>query len=95
MLDQNLRTAKVAELQYPGVGIEEEVLRLYVSVADPLRMDICQRAEKLVDVQFYFEDRHRGPHLVEVPGCAVHCLGDILEDEIEVDFILLWGCQSM
>jgi len=50
ILDQDLGTAKVAELEDAGSGVEEQVLGLDVSVADTLGVDVCEGAEELVDV---------------------------------------------
>lgn len=63
-------------------------------MADPLGVDVSQRAEQLVDVDLDLQDRHRGLHLVEEPGSTVHGLGDKLEYEVKVDLILL-SCQSL
>lgn len=52
-------------------------------------MDVGQRPEELVDVKLDLEHRHRSLEFVEVARCAVHRLGDILEDEVEIDFIFL------
>ena len=52
-------------------------------------MDIGQRSEELVNVQFDFEYWHGGLHLVEVTGGSVDGFGDVFEDEVEVNFIFL------
>lgn len=59
-------------------------------MTDALRVDVGERAEQLVNVQLDFENGHDGLHLVEVTGGAVDCLGDELEDEIQVHLIFLW-----
>ena len=50
ILDQDLGTAKVAELEDAGSGVKEQVLGLDVSVADTLGVNVCEGAEELVDV---------------------------------------------
>jgi hypothetical protein len=59
-------------------------------VADALRVDVCERAEELVDVELDFEDGHNRLHLVEVARRTVHGLGNELKHEIQVDLVLLW-----
>ena len=58
-------------------------------MADALRVNVRERAEQLVDVEFHLEDRHDGLHLVEVARGAVDGLGNEFEYEVEVDFVLL------
>lgn len=91
VLYQNLGATEIAKLEDAAGGVEEEVLRLDISVADALRVYVCERAEQLVDVELDLEDRHGGFHLVEVAGCAVNSLGDKLENEVEIDFILAFA----
>lgn len=52
-------------------------------------MDVGQRPEELVDVQLDLQHGHRSLEFVEVTGCTVNSLWDILENEVEVDFIFL------
>jgi hypothetical protein len=52
-------------------------------------VNVRQRAEKLVDVEFHLEDGHNGLHLVEVARGAVDGLGDKFEYEVKVNFVLL------
>lgn len=58
-------------------------------MTDALRMDVCERTEELVDVEFDFQHRHGGLHLVEVAGCPVDGLWDKFEDEVQIHFIFL------
>lgn len=58
-------------------------------MAYTLRMDICQRAEELVDVYLDLKNGHSGLHLIEKARGAVHGLRDKLQNQIEVDFIFL------
>ena len=65
VLDQDLGTTEIAELENTGIRIKQEVLRLNITMANSLRMDIRERAEKLEDVNFYLQDRHRCLHFVK------------------------------
>lgn len=89
VLDQNLRTSKITQLQDARGGIEQQVLRLDISMTNTLRVNVRQRSEQLVDVEFDLQDRHGCLHLVEVARGSVDRLGDVLEDKVEVDFIFL------
>lgn len=64
-------------------------MRLDVTVADALRVDVGQSSEELVGVEFDLEYRHGGLVLVEEPGGAVHSFGNELLDQVQVDLILL------
>jgi hypothetical protein len=90
ILDQNLGASEIAQLQHTSRRIKEQILGLDIPVADSLGVDVCERPEKLVDVELDFEDRHDSLHLVEVARGAVDSLGNEFEDEVEVDFVLLW-----
>lgn len=90
VFDQNLGAAKIAQLEHTGRGVQEEVLGLDVPVADALRVDIGEGAEKLVDVELDLEDGHDSLHLVEVARGAVDGLGNEFEDKIQVHLVLLW-----
>lgn len=63
---QDLCASEIAQLENARGRVEKQVLRLYVSVADTLRVDVGEGAEKLVDVQLDLEDGHRALQLVEV-----------------------------
>ena len=67
VFDQDLGATKVAELEDSGGGVQEEVLRLDVAMADALRVDVRQRSEKLINVELDFEGRHGRLHLIEEP----------------------------
>jgi hypothetical protein len=64
-------------------------LRLDVSMTDALRMDVGEGTEKLIDVELDFKVWHESLELVEVTGSTVDCLGNVFEDQIEVDFVFL------
>lgn len=89
VLDEDLGAAEVAQLEHVRVGVEKEVLRLDVSVADALGVDVGERAEELVDVQLDLEDGHGGLELVEMSRGAVDRLRHVLLHQVEVDFIFL------
>lgn len=58
-------------------------------MADPLRVDVRERTEQLVDVELHLEDRHNRLHLVEVARSAVNGFGDEFEHKVQVNLILL------
>lgn len=89
VLHQDLGAAKVAKLEDTGVGIEKQVLRLDVAVADALRVDVGQSAEELVNVQLDLEDWHCRLHLVEETGRSVDRLRHKLLNQVQVHFVLL------
>lgn len=45
VLNKYFGTPKIAKLEHTSVRIEQEILRLDITMAYTLRMDICQRAE--------------------------------------------------
>jgi hypothetical protein len=91
VFDQDLGTAKVAELENAAGGIQEQVLRLDVAVAYSLRMDVGQRAEQLVDVQLDLEHGHDGLELAEVSRGAIDGFRDVFQDQVQVDLVSLRG----
>lgn len=91
---QNLRAAEVTELQDARSGVQKQILRLDVSVADTLRVNVGKRTEELVDVELDLEDWHRGLELVKVSRSPVYSLGDKFEHQVEIDLIFLRGDQS-
>lgn len=88
--DEDLSTAKVAELENAGAGVKEEVLGFDVTVADALGMDVGERAEQLVCVQLHLEEWHGSLELVEVPRSTVDGLWDVFKHQVEVDLVLLF-----
>ena len=58
-------------------------------MADPLRVDVGERAEKLVDVELDLKDRHDRLHLVEIARSTIDGLGNKLEHEVQVNLVLL------
>lgn len=91
VLNQDFRASKITEFEDSGVGVEKQILRLDVAMADALGMDVRERPEQLVDIQLDFEDRHGCLHLVEEPRSSVHRLGHKFLDKVEVHFIFLQG----
>ena len=80
VLDQDLGTAKVTKLQHPGIGVKQEILGFDVPVTDSLRMNVCQRAEQLIDIDLNLQDWHGCLHLVEEPRGSIHSFGNKFED---------------
>lgn len=91
VFDQDLRRSEIAQFENAGVGVQQEILRLDVTVTDPLRMDVGKRSEQLVDVELDLQHGHCGLQFVEIARCAVHRLWNVFEDEVEVHFIFLWS----
>lgn len=89
VLYEYLGAAEVAQLEDSGSRIEKKILGLNISMTDALRMNVCEGAEKLVDVELHFEYRHDCLHLVEVPRRPIHGFWDKLKHEVEVDLIFL------
>jgi len=89
VLHEDLGAAEITELQDTGGRVKEQVLRLDVPVANALGVDVRQRAEELVDIKLNFENGHNSFHLVKISGSSVDSLGDIFENEVEVDFVFL------
>jgi hypothetical protein len=58
-------------------------------MTDPLGVDVGERSEQLVDVELDFQDGHGGLHLVKVARCPIDGLWDVLQHQVEVDFIFL------
>lgn len=91
IFDQNLGTPEVAKLENPRCRVEKQVLRLNVSVADALGVNVSQGAEKLVNVQLDLEDGHGRLHLVEESRSSVHRLRNEFLNQVEVDLIFLYS----
>jgi len=90
VLYQNLCASEIAQLQHTTAGVEEEVLRLDVAMADALRVDVGQSAKQLVDIKLDLQDGHGGLHFIEEPRGPVHRLRYELLYQVEVHFIFLW-----
>ena len=58
------------------------------------RVDVGERAESLVSIQFDEEHGHRLLHLVVVLEHAVDGLRDVVHHHIQIDFVLLKSCTS-
>jgi len=80
MLNQDLGASKVNELENSAGWVQKQVLRLDVSVADSLRMDVCESSEELVYVQLHFEHGHCCLHLVKVARRSVDGFWHVFED---------------
>ena len=86
-LDQLLCAAKVAQFEDVGASVDEDVLRLDISVADSLRVDVRNRAQKLVRVEL---DEKVGDHLFHFQVLLHHAIGRVgnkVHDNIEVDLL--------
>lgn len=50
VLHQDLRGTEVTQFEHTCAGIEEQILRLDIPMTDPLRMNVGERPEQLIDV---------------------------------------------
>lgn len=89
VLNENLGTAKVAELENAAVWVEQQVLWLNVTMTNALRVDIGKCTEQLINIELDFEDRHGSLHLVEESRSSVNGLGDKFLHQIEIYFVFL------
>lgn len=69
--------------------IDKQVLRLDVSVADTQSVNVGKRSKHLVGIQFDEQLWNRLLHFDIVSHNSVHCLGNVIHDNIEVHFIRL------
>ena len=88
--DEDLGRAEITELEDAGGRVEEEVLRLDVAMADADRVDVHERAQQLVHVQFDLEHGHGLLELSIVAACAIHGFRNIFENKVEIHFVFLW-----
>jgi len=58
-------------------------------MANALRMDVRKRSEELIDVQLDLDHGHDGLQFIEEARGPIHGLGYVLEDKVQVDFVLL------
>lgn len=63
--NQDLGASEIAELEDAGIWIKQKVLRFDISMADALRVNVGEGAEKLVNIDLDLEDWHGCLHLVE------------------------------
>lgn len=95
ILDKDLGTSKIAELQHASARVEKKILRLDITVADALRVDVGKSSEQLVGVEFDLKHGHCGLHFVEVARGTIDGLRDKFEDQVQVDFIFLGGQKDI
>ena len=72
-----------------GVGINQQILRLNVSVANTKRMDVSQGPESLVGVQLNEDHGHLLLHFVVVLQDPEHGLRHVVHYYVQVDLIVL------
>ena len=75
--DQFLGAAPVAELEHIGGGVDEQVLRLDVAVANAQRVDVAEGPEELIDVELDAEDGDGDFSLGIGSGNPVDGVGDV------------------
>lgn len=87
--DEDLGRAKVTELEDARGRVQQQVLWLDIAMADAEGMNVGQRAKELVHVQLDLERRHGLLQFGVMTARTVDGLGDIFEDEVEVQFVFL------
>mmetsp|Transcript_18818 Transcript_18818/g.37965 ORF Transcript_18818/g.37965 Transcript_18818/m.37965 type:complete len:287 (+) Transcript_18818:456-1316(+) len=94
---QTLRRAEVAEFQGMRPAVDQQVLRLDVTVADSHCMNVGTCATHLVGVELYEYLRHRLLHLIVVLHDTVDGVGTVLHDHVEVrlTWLLAGGVERM
>lgn len=68
-------------------------MRLDVSVADALGVNVGQGSEKLVDVQLDLQRGHSGLHFIEKTRSPIDGLRNEFLDQVEIDLIFLISYQ--
>lgn len=86
---QDLCATEIAELENTGRRVKKKVLWLDISVADALGVDVGERSEELVDVEFDLQRWHCRLQLVEVTRCSVDGLWYKLQHQVEVNLVFL------
>lgn len=87
--NEDFGTTKVTQLENTGLWVQEQVLGFNVTMANADRMNVRERAEKLIHVKLDLKNRHWLFKLNIVSARAIDSLRDKLEDEVQVHFILL------
>lgn len=87
--------SKITKLQNSGDGVQKQVLRLDVTMADAQGMNIGQASEQLVHVELDLEHRHSLLDLGVVARGTIHGFGDVLKHQVEENLFLLGqiGCE--
>ena len=70
------------------VGVDKNVLRLNVTMADAFRVDVSYRAEKLVCIYLDDEVWHHLLHLQVLLHSAVGCVWNVVHHNVQV--YLFW-----
>ena len=93
-LDEGLGATKVAQLELLRVGIDEEVLRLYVAVAYAEGVDVGQGPGQLVQVELDVDEGEGDLGLLVMPTYGVDGLLDVFEDEVEIELVGFFALQQ-
>ena len=81
-LDKALCRTEIANLKSMALRVYKQVLRLDVAVTVAERVDVRERTETLIGVQFDEENGHRLLHLVVVLEDAVDRLRNVVHDDV-------------
>ena len=89
---ENLCRPKVAQLQNPGSGVQEQVLGFDVTMTDANRVDVSEGPQELIHVQFDLEGGHGLFEFGIVATGTIHGFRYIFEHKVEINLVLLeWG----
>lgn len=83
------RPPEITQLEDPGIGIQEQVLRLDISVTYAQGMDVRETSKQLIHVQLDERNRYRLLLLIVVTSDSVHRLRNELQYQVQVHFVLL------
>ena len=81
--------SKIAQLEKVGAGIYQQVLWLNISVTNTERMNICQRSEHLIRIQFNQNIRNSLFSLSVISHNLVEGFRNEIHNNIQKYFILL------
>mmetsp|Transcript_58256 Transcript_58256/g.102476 ORF Transcript_58256/g.102476 Transcript_58256/m.102476 type:complete len:215 (-) Transcript_58256:540-1184(-) len=84
---KRLGGTEVAELEDLSDGVNQQVVRLDVSVADAHAVDVRQRAGQLVHIQLHAENRNTLFPPVEVLRNRVNRFGNELQHKIQINIV--------
>lgn len=75
-------------------GIDQDILGLYVAVADFLRVEVTKGAERLVSVEPYELQRDLLVELLEVPHHSIYSVWYIIHNDVEINFRVFFPLEE-
>ena len=73
-----------------ALRIHKQVLRFDVAMAVSEGMNVCKSPETLISVHLDKQARNWLLHFIVMFEYSVHCLWDIVHDNVQIDLILLF-----